>query len=47
MYIQPTGAQEQVAELLDIPYSTFRRHLKEGTRRVTTLLWEWEQQTPE
>ncbi len=47
MYIQPTGAQEQVAELLDIPYSTFRRHLKEGTRRVTTLLWEWEQQAPE
>jgi hypothetical protein len=43
-YIQPAPTQEQASELLDIPYSTFRRHLKAGISRVTEVLWQWEMQ---
>jgi hypothetical protein len=38
-YVKPAASQEQAAELLDVPYSTFRRHLKVGIERVTALLW--------
>ena len=38
-YIQPAQTQEQAAELLDLPYSTFRRYLKTGIERVTDILW--------
>jgi hypothetical protein len=38
-YIQPAETQEQAAELLDLPFSTYRRHLKSGIERVTELLW--------
>ena len=41
-YLQPATSQEQTAELLDISFSTFRRHLKEGTERVTEILWQRE-----
>ncbi len=41
-YLHPAPTQEQAAELLDLPFSTFRRHLKSGVTRVTEVLWQWE-----
>jgi hypothetical protein len=41
-YLQPAPTQEQAAELLDIPFSTFRRHLKTGITRITDILWQQE-----
>jgi len=41
-YLHPATSQEQAAELLDVPFSTFRRHLKEGLSRVTEALWRQE-----
>jgi hypothetical protein len=41
-YLHPAATQEQAAELLEVPFSTFRRHLKEGVGRVADLLWERE-----
>jgi hypothetical protein len=43
-YLQPAPTQEQAAELLDLPFSTFRRHLKAGIARVTDILWQQELQ---
>jgi len=42
MYIQPAATQEQAAELLDLPISTFRRHLRQGIARVAEVMWQWE-----
>ena len=37
---QDTGpTQEQAAELLDLPFSTYRRHLKAGLDQITDYLW--------
>jgi hypothetical protein len=41
-YLQPGPTQERVAELLDLPFSTYRRHLTAGVARVVALLWQWE-----
>jgi hypothetical protein len=41
-YIQPATTQEQAAELLDVPFSTYRRHLKAGITRITEMLWQQE-----
>ncbi|HEY7125133.1 MAG TPA: hypothetical protein VH540_14360 [Ktedonobacterales bacterium] len=41
-FIQPAPTQEQASELLDVPFSTYRRHLKEGIARVVALLWQKE-----
>jgi hypothetical protein len=41
-YIQPAATQEQAAELLDLPFSTYRRHLKSGVARVGEILWQQE-----
>src|SRR5439155_22755975 len=41
-YLQPAGSQQRAAELLDLPMSTFRRHLAAGVERLTELLWERE-----
>jgi len=41
-YVKPTPSQEKAAELVDVPYSSFRRHLKEGIVRVTDVLWHHE-----
>lgn len=41
-YLRPAPTQEQAAELLDLPFSTFRRHLKAGVTRVADLLWHRE-----
>lgn len=41
-YISPAATQERAAELLDLPFSTFRRYLQTAIVRVTRTLWEWE-----
>lgn len=41
-YLHPTSTQEKAAELLDLPFSTFRRHLQAGITRVAEVLWQWE-----
>lgn len=41
-YIQPTITQEQAAELLDLPFSTYRRYLKLGVEHVIHTLWQQE-----
>jgi hypothetical protein len=41
-YLHPASTQERAAELLDLPFSTYRRHLKVGVARLTEVLWQWE-----
>jgi hypothetical protein len=41
-YLNPAPTQEQAAELLDLPFSTYRRHLKSGMTRVAETLWQRE-----
>jgi hypothetical protein len=41
-YLQPAPTQERAAELLDVPFSSYRRHLQAGIAKVTELLWQWE-----
>ncbi len=41
-YIQPASTQEQAAELLDLPFGTYRRYLKAGVVHMCALLWTWE-----
>ena len=38
-YIHPAPTQERAAELLDIPFSTYRRHLKSAIEAVADQLW--------
>jgi hypothetical protein len=41
-YLEPAPSQERVAELLGLPFSTYRRHLKGGITRVSEILWQRE-----
>ncbi|MGQ0600851.1 MAG: ATP-binding protein, partial [Anaerolineales bacterium] len=41
-YFKPAITQEQAAEQLDLPFSTYRRHLKSGLIRLAELLWQKE-----
>lgn len=41
-YFQPAATQEQAAELLDVPFSSYRRHLKSGMARIGEILWQVE-----
>jgi hypothetical protein len=41
-YFIPAPTQEAAAELLDLPYSTYRRHLQAAVSHVTHTLWRWE-----
>lgn len=41
-YFKPQATQERAAELMDVPFSTYRRHLKAGVARVIGQLWEQE-----
>ncbi|HET7034055.1 MAG TPA: hypothetical protein VFI42_00085, partial [Thermomicrobiaceae bacterium] len=43
-YVSPAATQEQAAELMDLPFSTYRRHLAAGVAAVVDLCWEWELQ---
>jgi hypothetical protein len=38
-YLRPLSTQEKAAELLDLPFSTYRRHLAEGIVLLTETLW--------
>lgn len=38
-YANPAPTQEAAAELLDLPFSTYRRHLGAGIARVAEILW--------
>jgi hypothetical protein len=41
-YFHPAPTQEAAAEQLDLPFSTYRRHLTAGIQRLTELLWQQE-----
>lgn len=41
-YVRPAPTQEEAAEQLGVPFSTFRRHLNRGLERVADILWERE-----
>ena len=41
-YLRPAATQELAAEVLDLPFSTYRRHLQRGVDQVVTLLWQRE-----
>jgi hypothetical protein len=45
-YLEPAGSQDQVAELLDLPFSTYRDHLKAGIQLVGEILWQRESSEP-
>ena len=38
-YLRPATTQEKAAEILDLPFSTYRRHLAEGIALLTETLW--------
>lgn len=40
--LHPAPSQEKAAEILDLPFSTYRRHLAEGTDLVVQTLWQQE-----
>ncbi len=41
-YFHPLETQEIAAEKLDLPFSTYRRHLKDGIALLTEQLWQRE-----
>ncbi|WP_116023799.1 AAA family ATPase [Thermomonospora umbrina] len=41
-YLRPAPTQERAAELLGLPFSTYRRHLRTGVDRIVETLWQRE-----
>ena len=41
-YVRPAATQEAAAEVLGLPWSTYRRHLTKGVERIVSWLWERE-----
>jgi hypothetical protein len=41
-FISPAPSQEKAAELVDLPFSTYRRYLAIGIQRITETLWRRE-----
>ena len=41
-YLRPAPTQEAAADLLDLPFSTYRGHLTRGLERVVDWLWQRE-----
>ena len=41
-YLEPALTQEAAATQMDVPFSSYRRYLKEGLERVTEELWQRE-----
>jgi hypothetical protein len=39
-YLHPAQSQEKAAELLDLPFSTYRRYRDRGIELVTEWLWD-------
>jgi DNA-binding protein Fis len=46
-YLTPAATQEQAAERLGLPFSTYRYHLTHGIRRLTDWLWQRELYGPQ
>jgi hypothetical protein len=46
-YLRPAPTQEAAAELLGLPFSTYRGHLARGIERVTDWLWQRELYGPD
>jgi hypothetical protein len=38
-YIKPAPSQEAASEMIDVPFSSYRRHLQSAVERITDLLW--------
>jgi hypothetical protein len=41
-YLEPAPTQERAAELLDLPFNTYRYHLTNGLKRIIEWLWQRE-----
>jgi ATPase family associated with various cellular activities (AAA) len=41
-FFNPVGSQEQAADFLNLPFSTYRRYLRKAVNIVTENLWKWE-----
>jgi hypothetical protein len=41
-YLRPATTQEAAAARLNLPFSTYRRHLRAGTEALADVLWDWE-----
>ena len=41
-YLEPAMTQEAAAAQMDVPFSSYRRYLKEGLERVSEELWQRE-----
>ncbi|REE99391.1 AAA ATPase-like protein [Thermomonospora umbrina] len=41
-YLHPAGTQERAAEVLGLPFSTYRRHLTTGVQRIVDTIWREE-----
>lgn len=41
-YLEPAPSQEQAAERLGLPFSTYRYHLTNGIKRITAWMWQRE-----
>ncbi len=41
-YLRPAPTQEAAAELLGLPFSTYRRHLSQAVSRIVAWLWDHE-----
>lgn len=41
-FLRPAVTQERAAEVLDLPFSTYRRHLARGIKRIVADLWDQE-----
>lgn len=41
-YVQPAPTQELASEVIDVPFSSYRRHLRSGMERIAEMLWRRE-----
>jgi len=46
-YFEPAPTQERAAELLNLPFNTYRYHLANGIERITEWLWQRELNGPD
>jgi AAA ATPase domain len=45
-FLRPAPTQERAAEMLGLPFSTYRRHRNRAVDRIVSALWEWELHGP-